>query len=135
MFLFVIRLLTFSISHYYCLNFILSFISVDNDHHSLATANYLLLYTWRRGVSFRSEDFGNRFRRCVYDLHHSILGLLFVVLITRAFTDAIRNAVGWPRPDFFWHCMRILPHDQNTGAFFIVVVQKVSPLSDSFSYD
>ncbi|KAL3006068.1 hypothetical protein AAZX31_08G256600 [Glycine max] len=74
-------------------------------------------------------------RRCVYDLHHSILGLLFVVLITRAFTDAIRNAVGWPRPDFFWHCMRILPHDQNTGAFFIVVVQKVSPLSDSFSYD
>ncbi|KAG5041150.1 hypothetical protein JHK85_013626 [Glycine max] len=26
------------------------------------------------------------------------------------------------------HCMRILPHDQNTGAFFIAVLQKVSPL-------
>lgn len=26
------------------------------------------------------------------------------------------------------HCMRILPHDQNTRAFFIVVLQKVSPL-------
>ncbi|CAK8571805.1 unnamed protein product [Lathyrus sativus] len=26
------------------------------------------------------------------------------------------------------HCMRILPHDQNIGAFFIVVLQKVSPL-------
>ncbi|KAI5420390.1 hypothetical protein KIW84_044251 [Lathyrus oleraceus] len=26
------------------------------------------------------------------------------------------------------HCMRILPNDQNTGAFFIVVLQKVSPL-------
>ena len=26
------------------------------------------------------------------------------------------------------HCMRILPHDQNTGAFFMAVLQKVSPL-------
>ncbi|CAJ1938152.1 unnamed protein product [Sphenostylis stenocarpa] len=26
------------------------------------------------------------------------------------------------------HCMRILPHDQNTGAFFVAVLQKVSPL-------
>ncbi|KAK7359006.1 hypothetical protein VNO77_00949 [Canavalia gladiata] len=26
------------------------------------------------------------------------------------------------------HCMRIVPHDQNTGAFFIAVLQKVSPL-------
>ncbi|KEH20796.1 tRNA (cytosine(34)-C(5))-methyltransferase-like protein [Medicago truncatula] len=26
------------------------------------------------------------------------------------------------------HCMRIMPHDQNTGAFFIAVLQKVSPL-------
>ncbi|KAG8366657.1 hypothetical protein BUALT_Bualt17G0102400 [Buddleja alternifolia] len=30
-------------------------------------------------------------RRDVYDLHHSIL-------------DAIKNAVGRPRPDFFWRC-------------------------------
>jgi len=30
------------------------------------------------------------------------------------------------------HCMRIVPHDQNTGAFFIAVLQKVSPLPGSF---
>jgi hypothetical protein len=29
------------------------------------------------------------------------------------------------------HCMRIMPHDQNTGAFFIAVLQKVSPLPGS----
>ncbi|KFK32820.1 hypothetical protein AALP_AA6G291900 [Arabis alpina] len=27
-------------------------------------------------------------------------------------------------------CMRIIPHDQNTGAFFIAVLRKVSPLPD-----
>ncbi|XP_057509742.1 lipid phosphate phosphatase 2-like [Actinidia eriantha] len=43
-------------------------------------------------------------RRDVYDLHHSILGLLFAVLITGVLTDAIKNAVGRPRPDFFWRC-------------------------------
>ncbi|OMO64102.1 Phosphatidic acid phosphatase type 2/haloperoxidase [Corchorus olitorius] len=43
-------------------------------------------------------------RRDVYDLHHSVLGLLFAVLITAVITDAIKNAVGRPRPDFFWRC-------------------------------
>ncbi|KAL7001091.1 putative lipid phosphate phosphatase 3, chloroplastic [Sarracenia purpurea var. burkii] len=43
-------------------------------------------------------------RRDVYDLHHSILGLLFAVLITAVLTDAIKDAVGRPRPDFFWRC-------------------------------
>ncbi|KAM3197922.1 hypothetical protein ACQJBY_073176 [Aegilops geniculata] len=43
-------------------------------------------------------------RRDVYDLHHAILGLIFAVLITAAFTDVIKNAVGRPRPDFFWRC-------------------------------
>ncbi|RVW16970.1 putative lipid phosphate phosphatase 3, chloroplastic [Vitis vinifera] len=43
-------------------------------------------------------------RRDVYDLHHSILGLLFSVLITAVITDAIKDAVGRPRPDFFWRC-------------------------------
>ncbi|KAL2457551.1 putative lipid phosphate phosphatase 3 [Forsythia ovata] len=43
-------------------------------------------------------------RRDVYDLHHSILGLLFCVLITGVLTDAIKDAVGRPRPDFFWRC-------------------------------
>ncbi|MCD7454804.1 putative lipid phosphate phosphatase 3, chloroplastic [Datura stramonium] len=43
-------------------------------------------------------------RRDIYDLHHSILGLLFAILITAVITDAIKNAVGRPRPDFFWRC-------------------------------
>ncbi|KAM7524240.1 hypothetical protein LguiA_014142 [Lonicera macranthoides] len=43
-------------------------------------------------------------RRDVYDLHHAILGLLFAVLITGVLTDAIKDAVGRPRPDFFWRC-------------------------------
>ncbi|XP_020554262.1 putative lipid phosphate phosphatase 3, chloroplastic isoform X3 [Sesamum indicum] len=43
-------------------------------------------------------------RRDVYDLHHTILGLLFSVLITAVLTDAIKDAVGRPRPDFFWRC-------------------------------
>ncbi|KAJ7943095.1 lipid phosphate phosphatase 2, partial [Quillaja saponaria] len=40
----------------------------------------------------------------VYDLHNAILGLLFSVLITGVLTDAIKDAVGRPRPDFFWRC-------------------------------
>ncbi|XP_047973258.1 lipid phosphate phosphatase 2-like isoform X2 [Salvia hispanica] len=43
-------------------------------------------------------------RRDVYDLHHTILGLLFSVLITAVLTDAIKDAVGRPRPDFYWRC-------------------------------
>ena len=29
-------------------------------------------------------------------------------------------------------CMRIIPHDQNSGAFFIAVLQKLSPLNGIF---
>ncbi|KAG9145935.1 hypothetical protein Leryth_025768 [Lithospermum erythrorhizon] len=43
-------------------------------------------------------------RRCVYDLHHAVLGILFSVLITGVITDSIKDAVGRPRPDFFWRC-------------------------------
>ncbi|XBI24318.1 hypothetical protein VPH35_049434 [Triticum aestivum] len=43
-------------------------------------------------------------RRDVYDLHHATLGVIFAVLITAAFTDVIKTAVGRPRPDFFWRC-------------------------------
>ncbi|KAG0489233.1 hypothetical protein HPP92_008044 [Vanilla planifolia] len=43
-------------------------------------------------------------RKNVYDLHNAILGLLFSVLITGVLTDAIKDAVGRPRPDFFWRC-------------------------------
>lgn len=43
-------------------------------------------------------------RKDVYDLHAAILGLLFSVLLTGVLTDAIKDAVGRPRPDFFWRC-------------------------------
>ncbi|KAM0047690.1 putative phosphatidate phosphatase [Helianthus debilis subsp. tardiflorus] len=43
-------------------------------------------------------------RRDIYDLHHAILGLLFSILITGVLTDAIKDATGRPRPDFFWRC-------------------------------
>ena len=31
-------------------------------------------------------------------------GILFAVLITGVLTDAIKDAVGRPRPNFFWRC-------------------------------
>ncbi|CAH8381728.1 unnamed protein product [Eruca vesicaria subsp. sativa] len=43
-------------------------------------------------------------RTCVYDLHNSILGLLFTVLITGVITDSIKLATGRPRPNFYWRC-------------------------------
>ncbi|XP_043702842.1 putative lipid phosphate phosphatase 3, chloroplastic [Telopea speciosissima] len=43
-------------------------------------------------------------RRDVYDLHHGVLGISFSILLAAAITEAIKNAIGWPRPDFFWRC-------------------------------
>ncbi|XP_066331488.1 lipid phosphate phosphatase 2-like [Miscanthus floridulus] len=43
-------------------------------------------------------------KKNVYDLHHGILGILYSVLITAVITDAIKDGVGRPRPDFFWRC-------------------------------
>ncbi|XP_074300625.1 putative lipid phosphate phosphatase 3, chloroplastic isoform X3 [Silene latifolia] len=43
-------------------------------------------------------------RKDVHDLHHAILGILYAVLITGVITDAIKDAVGRPRPNFFWRC-------------------------------
>ncbi|XP_050228842.1 lipid phosphate phosphatase 2-like isoform X3 [Mercurialis annua] len=43
-------------------------------------------------------------RRDVYDLHHAILGLFYSILVTAVITESIKNAVGRPRPDFFWRC-------------------------------
>jgi len=31
-------------------------------------------------------------------------GLLFSVLITAVLTDAIKDGIGRPRPNFFWRC-------------------------------
>ncbi|GAA0183806.1 phosphatase [Lithospermum erythrorhizon] len=42
--------------------------------------------------------------RDVYDLHHAILGLAYSVLISAVVTDSIKDAVGRPRPNFFWRC-------------------------------
>lgn len=41
------------------------------------------------------------------------LGLLFSVLITAVITDAIKDAVGRPRPDFFWRCF---PNGKGVGS-------------------
>ncbi|KAJ8445641.1 hypothetical protein Cgig2_018582 [Carnegiea gigantea] len=43
-------------------------------------------------------------RKDVYDFHQATLGLLFSVLLTAVITDAIKDGVGRPRPDFFWRC-------------------------------
>ncbi|KAI4367016.1 hypothetical protein MLD38_022803 [Melastoma candidum] len=43
-------------------------------------------------------------RRDIYDLHHAMLGLLYSILVTAVITDAVKAAVGRPRPDFFWRC-------------------------------
>lgn len=44
------------------------------------------------------------YKKDITDLHHALLGLLFAVLITAVITDAVKDAVGRPRPDFFWRC-------------------------------
>ncbi|CAK9155778.1 unnamed protein product [Ilex paraguariensis] len=44
------------------------------------------------------------YRRDVYDLHHAVLGILYSVLVTAVITDSIKDAVGRPRPNFFWRC-------------------------------
>ncbi|XP_074278790.1 lipid phosphate phosphatase 2-like isoform X2 [Silene latifolia] len=43
-------------------------------------------------------------RKDVHDLHHAVLGLLYAVLITGVITDAIKDGVGRPRPNFFYRC-------------------------------
>ncbi|XP_018719975.2 putative lipid phosphate phosphatase 3, chloroplastic [Eucalyptus grandis] len=43
-------------------------------------------------------------KRDIYDLHHAVLGLWYSTTFTAVITDAIKLAVGWPRPDFFWRC-------------------------------
>ena len=43
----------------------------------------------------------------ICSLHYMAIaeaGILFAVLITGVLTDAIKDAVGRPRPNFFWRC-------------------------------
>ncbi|KAK7301640.1 hypothetical protein RJT34_12510 [Clitoria ternatea] len=56
-------------------------------------------------------------RRDAYDLHHATLGLMFASLITGVITDAIKDAVGRPRPNFFQRCFpdKIPAFDKDTG--------------------
>ncbi|KAH7292471.1 hypothetical protein KP509_29G070500 [Ceratopteris richardii] len=53
----------------------------------------------------------------ITDLHHATLGLLFAVFITGVITDATKDAVGRPRPDFFWRCFPdgIAVYNNSTG--------------------
>ncbi|EYU44117.1 hypothetical protein ABFS82_04G136700 [Erythranthe guttata] len=44
------------------------------------------------------------YKRDVYDLHHAILGLAYSVLVTAVITDSIKDAVGRPRPNFYYRC-------------------------------
>ncbi|KAL0921454.1 hypothetical protein M5K25_008528 [Dendrobium thyrsiflorum] len=63
------------------------------------------------GIYFKKQN--------VYDLHNAVLGLLFSVLITGVLTDAIKDAVGRPRPDFFWRCF---PDGKDVGSTAIFSV-------------
>jgi hypothetical protein len=38
------------------------------------------------------------------NLKKNYAGILYSVLITAVITDAIKDGVGRPRPDFFWRC-------------------------------
>ncbi|KAK4426718.1 Lipid phosphate phosphatase 2 [Sesamum alatum] len=56
-------------------------------------------------------------KRDVYDLHHAILGLAYSLLVTAVITDSIKDAVGRPRPNFFYRCFPdgIAIFDPNDG--------------------
>ncbi|CAK9865081.1 unnamed protein product [Sphagnum jensenii] len=43
-------------------------------------------------------------KRNVHDFHHAVLGLFTAVLLTAAITDAVKDGLGQPRPDFYNRC-------------------------------
>ena len=60
---------------------------------------------------------------CMFELF-ACSGLLFSVLITGVITDAIKDAVGRPRPDFFWRCFPngkgVRPHQLLQFSYYVV---------------
>ncbi|CAG8613526.1 6473_t:CDS:2 [Paraglomus occultum] len=47
------------------------------------------------------------FRRSLHDLHHGLLGLCLTITLTIMVTEAIKTAVGRPRPDFIDRCQPV----------------------------
>lgn len=60
------------------------------------------------------------------------IGLFFSILITGVITDAIKDAVGRPRPDFFWRCF---PNGIGVGVLVTccLALLLISQLGASFS--
>lgn len=57
------------------------------------------------GIFFQSRYLCNFYLYIAGNINFaSCPGLLFAVLVTAVLTDSIKDAVGRPRPDFFWRC-------------------------------
>ncbi|XP_057757165.1 probable lipid phosphate phosphatase 4 [Arachis stenosperma] len=66
-------------------------------------------------------------RRDIYDLHHAVMGIMYSSLVTGVITDAIKDAVGRPRPNFFMRCFpdKIPEFDEETGDVICHGIAKV----------
>lgn len=62
------------------------------------------------------------FFNSLFLIKRATTGLLFSVLITGVITDAIKDAVGRPRPDFFWRCF---PDGKPVSSYVIFISSTV----------